>query len=124
MACVAYVLGKSYQETVLEFGVKQAIEPNFFCRDLVRVLNRHEKNYAYKRLRRKKDKSKMYREGTIVFIRKNRKYPFGHYLARAESYWMDPWLNVGKDKDIKNAISGFRKRLPGEAIYIIFQKNS
>jgi len=35
---------------------------------------------------------------------------------------MDPWINFQKDKNLKNAKAGFRKKLPGRPIYGIFIK--
>jgi hypothetical protein len=36
---------------------------------------------------------------------------------------MDPWINFSsRMPDLTRAKSGFRKRLPGEAIYVIYPK--
>jgi hypothetical protein len=35
---------------------------------------------------------------------------------------MDPWINFTENKNIKKAKAGFRARLPGKAIYVVFNK--
>jgi len=68
----------------------------------------------------------MYEDGVIVFIKRSVRYPAGHYLARMNGQWMDPWINFPNDqniKNIKNATSGFRKKLPGKPIYALFSRS-
>ncbi|MBI5391734.1 hypothetical protein HZB00_01905 [Candidatus Woesearchaeota archaeon] len=60
-------------------------------------------------------------ENTIVFIRRSKDYPAGHYLAKTKTGWMDPWINFDLSSlNLNYAQSGFRKRLPEKAIYAVF----
>jgi len=45
--------------------------------------------------------------------------PAGHYLAKADDEWMDPWINF---PSITPAKSGFRTEVPGLIEYSIYKK--
>lgn len=77
-------------------------------------------NYIYKYVR-PKIRKRIYQENAIVLVARSNRYPVGHYLVRYDNRWMDPWINLPKDNSIKNAKSGFRKRLPGRPMYVFFQ---
>ena len=62
----------------------------------------------------------MYQPNAIVYVKKSKKYPAGHYLCRLGHKWMDPWINF-PDRDIQ---AGFRRRLPGKPVYVIFPKDT
>ncbi|MCL5970876.1 MAG: hypothetical protein M1450_05270 [Patescibacteria group bacterium] len=119
VACVAFVLNTRYSNAIKFFrnGKKRAERiPNFYCRELVEILNNAGLNYQYKRFK-PKIRRKIHKEKSIVFIRRSKKYRYGHYLVRFNNLWMDPWINL-PDRKIK---AGFRKRLPGKAIYAILK---
>ena len=120
VACVAFVLGKSYDEAMPLFpqGSKKAGTIGFLCREIAKALEKAGKNYEYRYIK-PRVRRRIYENGTIVFIKKSKKYPAGHYLARATGKWMDPWINFGKEKDFEKARAGVRKRLPGKPIYAI-----
>jgi len=119
VACLAFVTNKSYGKVLNGLGKEKAKTRGFYCRELVNYLNKigyqAEFHYLNKKWRRK-----IYQDKTIVFIKRSKQYPFGHYLVRYQNFWMDSWINFQKSKDIKNAKAGFRKRLPGKPIYGIF----
>lgn len=119
IACVAFATGKSYQDTLKVLSADVAETKGFFCKDLIAALNTHGSIYEYKylkpRLRRQ-----IYDEGVIVYIKRSKYYPAGHYLIRSNGLWMDPWINFIQDKDIRDARSGYRERLPGTPIYALF----
>ena len=119
IACTAFVLGLSYSKTLnlFENGKYKANKSGFYCKEIVNVLGCEEFSYKYVKDR---IKNKIYKDYSIVFIKRSKKYPAGHYLCRYKNKWMDPWINFLKDQNIKNAKSGFRKRLPGKPIYVIF----
>jgi len=120
VACVAYICGLNYTQALNLFrnGKIKAQRSGFLCKDIVRVLKQLGKKYEYRYVT-SKIKQKIYKERVIVFIKKSKKYPAGHYLCRAKDGWMDSWINFPKSKDIRRARAGFRKRLPGKAIYAI-----
>lgn len=117
VACTAFVLGKTYDEIKKHFTQSAK---GYLCKEIVAVFKKYGIDYRFKYLTSKL-KRKIYGDGTVVFIKRNKKYPFGHYLARSGNFWMDPWINFQNDKNINNARSGFRKRLPGNPIYGIFK---
>ncbi|MDP1689514.1 MAG: cysteine peptidase family C39 domain-containing protein [bacterium] len=120
VACLAFNLNCSYNKALqlLKGDRKKAKNYGFFCKDIVAGLHRSGENYQFKYIKTK-IRNQIYQNQTIVFIKRSKKYPVGHYLCRYENLWMDPWINLPKDKNIKNAKSGFRKRLPGHPIYMI-----
>jgi len=119
VACTAFVSGKSYSKIVSLLDKKKAGSTGFYCKDLMSILLKLGFKYEYKYLKPKL-KRKIYKDGVIIFVKRSKKYPSGHYLVRYKSHWMDPWINFRKNANIINAKSGFRKRVPGKAVYALF----
>ena len=115
IACVAFVLTINYKSALKLFvdGEKRAKEEGFYCKEIAITLNHLGLKYKYLKKGLRKN---VYRPNTIVFLKRSKKYPYGHYLVRFNNKWMDSWINL-PDKNIK---AGFRKRLPGKPIYTIF----
>ena len=122
-ACVAFIVKKSYEKVVSLLEESKAISQGYHCKDLVICLFKFNFSYSCKYLKPKL-KRRIYNEGVIVFIKRSRKYPAGHYLTRHKGLWIDPWINWNIDNNIIHARSGFRKRLPGKPIYALFPKES
>jgi hypothetical protein len=118
VACTASVLDLTYEKAKALFSKpKQAKDFGFLCKDIVNALKKKGFTYDYKYIK-PKIKKQIYKQGTIVFIARSKRFPAGHYLARDQKKgWMDPWINF--PSDISNVKSGFRKRLPGKPIYAI-----
>ena len=116
VACVAFILEINYQNALKFFdnGEVKADDIGFFCREIVMVLDKAGLKYNYKYLK-DRIRREIYKQNTIVFIKRSDKYPAGHYLCRSNDKWMDPWINF-PNKKIR---VGFRKRLPGKPIYLI-----
>jgi hypothetical protein len=119
VACFAFALGISYTEAEKLLGPEQSSSNRFWIKDFVEELSKHGKPYKAMHVKEKL-KSKIYSEGTIVLIRRSKHYPSGHYLIRHNNTWMDPWINLPYNKNILQAESGFRKRLPGTPMYALF----
>ena len=119
VACVAFAANIPYRHASRLLGEERAAHIGFFCKELVVSLNKLGLSYEFKYLKPRL-RAKIYQEGVIVFIRRSKQYPSGHYLIRHNGSWMDPWINLHATKDVSNASSGFRKRLPGNAVYAIF----
>ena len=122
VACFAFATNHTYKEAELFLGSKQAMSERFWCKDLAFELNKAGKQYTHKYIKPRL-RNKIYQEGTIILIRRSKNYPSGHYLIRHNNMWMDPWINLPFDNDINNAISGYRKRLPGKPMYALFCYN-
>lgn len=118
VACFAFVTGTTYKQAVEFLGEAQAKSSRFWVKDFVAQLTRFGLDYVSKYVK-PHVRNKIYKEGCIVLIRRSRIYPAGHYLVRHNSQWMDPWINLPSDKDIKNAKSGYRKKLPGKPMYVL-----
>lgn len=116
VACVAAILGISYQRalSLFENGQKKADNRGFLCKEIVLAFKKKSLEYEYKYIKSKLRK-KIYKQGTIVFLRRSIKYSEGHYVCRMGSSWMDPWINFPTTE--KRA--GLRKRLPEKPIYMI-----
>ena len=119
IACVAYITKVRYQDVInsIDDGANKAENKGFFCKELTGFLKNNGLHYRWKYINIK-TRNKIYHQGTIVFIKRSKRYPSGHYLARNGNTWMDPWINF-PDAIIK---AGFRKRLPGKVIYAILPK--
>ena len=119
VACVAFVCKKSYYFTKKKYftNLGEANKTGFLCKDIVTALKKAGKNYDYRYIKR----NKKYKKSSIVFIKRSKKYPEGHFLTYTGKNWMDPWINFNiKNPEVKKAKAGFRKKLPGKAIYEIF----
>ena len=119
IACVAVALGKSYQQTKSLFDNPEfASTRGYYCRELIKVLNKKFSNYNFSKAN-EKNKNLLMQDRVIVFIERSNKYPAGHYLIKTKKGWMNPWINF---PNISPAKSGFQKNLPGKAQWIIYQK--
>lgn len=116
VACVAFILNISYQDSLTLFtdGESKAKEEGFLCKEIIAALEKKRLKYQYKYL---KARHNIYNSRTIVFLKRSKRYPAGHYLCKINGKWMDPWINFPNVK-IK---AGFRNRLPGKPIYAIFE---
>lgn len=116
VACVASLLGKSYKEALKLFNKKKVLERGCLCREIVRALKKADKCYSYGKAT-KHTKRYLRITGSIVFIRRSKKYPTGHYLLKTRKGWMNSWVNTPYLNPSK---AEFQKKLPGEAQWIIF----
>jgi hypothetical protein len=120
-ACVAFVTNQSYSDIALKLGRDKAHSFGFYLKELHSLLS--ELGFLYEgKYVKPKIKNRIYEQGAIVFIKRSSKYPEGHYLIRFQEYWMDPWINFTSSTSIENAKSGFRKRLPGKAQWVLLPK--
>ena len=119
VACVASITNTSYKTAIKSFekGNERAKFRGFYCKEIIAALRNHDLEYSFKYVGRKKRHN--YQYGTIVILKKNKKYPVGHYLCFTGKGWMDSWINFPR----LNARAGFRKRLPGKPIYAIVPKD-
>jgi len=117
VACVSFRLNIPYKNSLVLFryGKRRSKNTGFLCKEVVKALEKWGLNYKYSYIK-DKIKNKICQSGTIVFLRRSKKYPVGHYLCRANNKWMDPWINF-PDSKIE---AGFRKKLPEKPIYWIY----
>jgi ABC-type bacteriocin/lantibiotic exporter with double-glycine peptidase domain len=120
-ACLAFLLNISYDKVVNYFGEKKLNNEGLYLKEMIKFLKKYGYEGDYKYLKPKL-KRKIYKSGTIVFIKRDKNYPYGHYFVRDNKKWFDSWINFLEEKNIKNAKAGFRKRLPGKPIYALFIK--
>lgn len=122
-ACVSFIVQKDYSEIATLLGRSYAKHRGFYCKDLTTVLSKLGFSYSYRYVKLRL-KSKIYKDRVIVFIKRSKSYPAGHYLVRYEGAWMDPWINFCEERNIDTVKSGFRKRLPGKPIYALFPEEN
>lgn len=117
IACAAFVSRLSYKNAKKLFNNKKNAKiKGYYCQDIVNALKRKKLTYGYCYAKDSK-KHLLKINNTIVFIKRSRKYPAGHYLVYYNGNWMNPWINYPQ-----KAKSGFQKRLPGKAQWIIYYK--
>ncbi|MBS3093656.1 hypothetical protein J4456_03710 [Candidatus Pacearchaeota archaeon] len=116
IACAAVILNKSYDSTKKLFNKNHAISRGYYCGKIVKVLNRPKKEFYKFAKVNDRNKKFLQENGTIIFTKGN-KYPLGYYLIKTRRGWMNPWINFPK----LSAESGFQKKLPGKAAWIIFR---
>lgn len=114
VACVAFVLQIPYAKALDLFtdGKRRVREEaNFYCPELVKILNDNGLNYKWKKIQNEQD----FMDLSIVFFETSPTLPYGHFLVKFDSKWMDPWINLPENP----SKAGFRDSLPGKATYII-----
>lgn len=118
VTCVAFVLGVSYQDALKLFEdgkTRVKSKANFYCPEIVMILKDLDKEYSWKKLKSTTEEE-IYRDYSIVFIKRSKAYPYGYFLARYKDKWIDPWINL-PDRDIR---AGYRDELPSEPTYIVY----
>ena len=112
----------TYKQAANHLGEVQANSTRFWIKDFTAALDDSGKHYIARYIK-PPIMRKIYKEGTIVLIRRSKRYPTGHYLIRYKDQWMDPWINLPLNTDIRYAKSGFRKRLPGKPMYALLPQS-
>ncbi len=118
VACVAFVLQIPYSESLKLFddGPRRVkSKANFYCPEIVEILNDRGLHYSWKKLNKNVTESEI-PNLSIVFVKKSKSLPYGHFLCKYDHQWMDPWINL----PIIPINGGFRNELPGKATYIVF----
>jgi hypothetical protein len=118
VACVAFLLEVPYSTALdlFEDGkIRVKEKANFYCPEIVQILNHYNHNYTWEKLTTK-NMDLIDKNYSIVFIKRSKKYPYGHFLCSHYDKWMDPWLNLPDNK----IEAGFRNELPGEPTYVIY----
>lgn len=118
VACAAFVLGTKYQNALVLFGngKTKATTTGFYCKEIIEVLKNAGFEYEYRYIK-DRIKKRIYKLSTIVFIKRSKRYPAGHYLVRTNNKWMDPWVNF---PNVERK-AGFRRRLPDKPMYVIYK---
>ena len=119
VACVASVLGVSYDQSLQLFGEpKNAWTKGYSCKTIVQALSRGGKKYRFRKAHAKDCEENLTEDGTIVFTDYKGQYPSGHYLVRIKGKWMNPWVNC---PDMIPVRAGFVKELPARPIWIFYE---
>lgn len=118
VACIASLLGISYERALNLLNKSHASARGYYLKDIILALKKRRLNYQNSKVN---NNTKKYLKipGSIVFIKRSKKYPAGHYLLKTKSGWMNPWINYS---EINPAKSGFNKKLPGKAQWILYKK--
>lgn len=119
IACIASVAGVTYLEALKLVTAKYASTRGYYCRDIINALRKSGLRYDYKKVTPNTRKY-MKKEGTIVFVKRSAKYPYGHYFVKTNKGWMNPWINY---PNISQAKAGINKKLQGKAQWVIFKRN-
>ena len=120
VACVATILSITYHDALVLFEEKgKVVDTGFYCRDIISAFERVERSYLYYYIKPYKRKL-IYTDETIVYVKKGRIYPAGHYFVRKDGVWIDPWINF-PNFPIK---AGARNRLPETPIYALQPQKS
>lgn len=118
LACVAYVLGKSYATIFNQIDhPERAWTRGFYCAELVAMLRINGRNFRWRSVKGKKlPVDHNIPDGSIIFVAACDAYPMGHFLVKiANHQYMNPWINF---PTIKSPKAGFVK-YPGKLSYVI-----
>jgi hypothetical protein len=118
VACVAFCLGLTYDETMKLFRVKSNAWLNgYYCPEITKILNASgDTVYRWRKVKGVLS-IKSLAPMSIVFCKPSKHYPHGHFLVKqAENKFMNPWINF---PDITPAQAGFQETLPSKISYVI-----
>ncbi len=110
-ACVAYLNCSTYELAVQRLGKDKAERRGYSLRELTAGINVPQASYRPHHAE-KVASDRIDRTGTIVFLDKSKRFPYGHYLVRTEAGWMDPWINLRPGADVSKSKAGIRLSLP------------
>jgi len=117
VACFAFVCDITYKQAEEFLGFEQSKSDRFVVKRVREELNRFGLKYISRHI--KPDQIIDPVDGMIVLLRRSEHFTVGHYLARHDGKWMDPYINLEGDHDFRNPKSGFREVLPGQAMYVL-----
>ncbi len=121
LACVAYLLNKSYREVLRGCRTKRhAWTRGFYCRELVTLLNKNGRTYSWRAFTIN-EKTNSIPIDSIVFLKPCQSYPSGHFLVKVSNgKFMNPWINFPEINPVK---SGYQRKI-GRVNYIIFDSET
>lgn len=121
VACVAYVLKCGYSKALRLFNQPENADvKGYWCRELVAALAKEKVDYVHRYFKARYRKI-LTVPGVIVYTKRSRRYPAGHYLVRTKGgHWMNPWSNFPESKPRRGSL---QMRLPGQITYIIFPRD-
>ncbi|MFH1325627.1 MAG: cysteine peptidase family C39 domain-containing protein [archaeon] len=117
VACIASLLGISYKKSKKLVGKDYNVLVGMYAKGIVKVLKKVGLNYEYKKVT-PKTKKYLNQIGSIIFIKRSKRFIRGHYLIKTEKGFMDPWIN---NPYMNPAKAGFEKKLPGIPQWIIYK---
>jgi len=118
VACLAFVLNKSYNETRRYFNEKK-LETGVYCPTLVKILRERGMDYEYQKI----NNENLYLiqiDNAIIYTSPSPQYGTGHWLVRTSEKYMNSWINCDQNYDISKAKSGFVDKLPGEPQWVVY----
>jgi hypothetical protein len=118
VACVAFCLGLTYDETLKFFRVKSNAWLNgFYCPEITKILNASGSSVYKWRKVKGNQSSKSLADMSIIFCKPSKFYPHGHFFVKkADKEFMNPWINF---PDILPGKAGFQETLPSKISYVI-----
>lgn len=117
IACIASLLKITYDSAKRLFPKDYSSTRGYYIKEISNALEKKGLVVKYGKFN---NKTKEYanKEGSIVFIKRSEKFPYGHYLLKTDKGWMNPWINYPK---INPAKAGYEKNIPGEIQWIIYK---
>ncbi len=119
IACLAFVANTSYDNVIKIFGEDKARNEGLRIKEMKEFLK--TQNLLYNSCHANKAQTyQICKNNSIAFIRRDKFYPFGHFLAYYEGKWMDPYYNLSLSP-IQDAKAGWRYELPGKLQWLIHE---
>lgn len=119
VACVAFRCGVDYRAALAMFSQPEhAWTRGFYCGEIVEALARLGRAYSFARYLRSEHEGLLEIPGTLVFVDPCERYPSGHFLARGERGWMNPWSTFPHMIPVE---AEFQVTLPGPIGYVLFE---
>lgn len=121
LACIAYLSGKTYQDVLsITRNPEGAWTIGYYNDEIVETLEKLGlKNYVGDEI--SDNDKRINLNNIIVFCDRCTDLPEGHFLAKKNGKWMNPWINM---PNIAPAKSGFTETLPSKPSWIIYNNHN
>jgi hypothetical protein len=95
IACVAFVLGISYKEATKLLTLPEKRKTLGIAQVIYEKLSRGGSYDSFSRYVGRLDDTRV-EIGDIVYVKKCKMFPSGHYLVKINGGYMDPFINMGE----------------------------
>ncbi len=122
IACVAFVLGISYMEATKLFTLPEKRKTLGYRSSELREALKRGGYDSFSRYTGRIENLEI-NKGDIVYVKKCKLFPFGHYLVKTDGGYMDPFVNMTEvSGDYTKAGAGIRTVLSEQITMVIKRK--
>ena len=126
LACIAYLTNKKYRQitNLNPENLQRATTNGYRGKFLADILNSLDPESKWKTKYCGKTLNPKIPNNSIIYIAKNDKYKFGHYIVKTEFGFMNPFSNLTEVLgDSKKSVAKFEKKICGVPVLTVTYEN-